>query len=256
MRLFPPSWPGIARMSVARSSQVAGGAGSTRVQSVAPLMRFPVAAHTQIADALSEYDNVFTTNYDLTVYWSYIQELGQVHIADFVWNTNHTFDPASTSVWDGWTALHYLHGAIHLWQAADDNNGKWTNADNGNLLRVASNYAPGSSRRPLFVSEGTSTAKMRAIRRSPYLTHCYDALTDNEDNTVIVGHSLSDWDDHIIEALRRGRPRDIAVAIYPHQPDDSIVEAKARITRPFPRHTVHFFDSETHPLGDPGLTIA
>lgn len=96
---------------------------------------------------------------------------------------------------------------------------------------------------------------MRAIRRSPYLTHCYDALADDEEDTLVVGHSLSDWDSHIVRALGRGRRRHIAVAIYPHQDADTIVENKARIARLLRRHRVHFFNSETHPLADPAFTI-
>jgi hypothetical protein len=35
-----------------------------------PWDQFPVPAHTQIADTINEYKSVYTTNYDLCLYWS------------------------------------------------------------------------------------------------------------------------------------------------------------------------------------------
>ncbi|GAB3047118.1 hypothetical protein GCM10027053_01150 [Intrasporangium mesophilum] len=216
---------------------------------------FPIDRHRRIAEAIDDFETVFTTNYDLTLYWSYIHELQGVRVADLFWGNGNLFDASRTQIWQGWTALYYLHGAIHLWQDDDGNNGKWTNSDRGNLLDIAGRYTPSSSRRPLFVSEGTWRAKMQAIRRSPYLLHSYDTLRDDEENTVVVGHSLSDWDTHIIRALRSGPGRKIAVAVYPHQRPEDIVDFKAGVSKALRRHKVCFFDSETHPLGDPRLNI-
>jgi Domain of unknown function (DUF4917) len=216
---------------------------------------FPIDTHRRIAEAIDDFESVFTTNYDLTLYWSYIQELQGVRIADLFWGDGNRFDPSRTQVWQGWTALYYLHGAIHLWQDDGGDNGKWTHSDQGNLLDLAGQYTPSSSRRPLFVSEGTWQAKMQSIRRAPYLLHCYDMLRDDEENTVIVGHSLSDWDTHIVEALRRGPTRQVAVSVYPHQRSEDIVDFKAGVTKALRRHNVYFFNSETHPLGNPSLNI-
>ena len=215
-----------------------------------------MTTRTRIAEAIDGYDTVFTTNYDLTVYWSFIQELeNAVQVADLFWGPAGTFDRRRTDVWSGWTGLYYLHGAIHLWQDTDGVNGKWAHADGGRLLDLARQYTPSSSRRPLFVSEGISQKKMLAIRSSAYLTHCYETFENDRNNTVVLGHSLSEGDMHIIEALRQGPDRHIAVSVYPHQRGEDIVQTKARITAALDPHTVSFFDSETHPLGDPVLNV-
>ncbi len=150
--------------------------------------------------------------------------------------------------------MYYLHGAIHLWQDADGQNGKWRYADGGNLLNLASQYGASSSRRPLFVSEGTWEAKRQAIRRSAYLSHCFEVLEEDHGDTVVLGHSLSGWDEHIASALAQGPRRHFAASIYPHQSDEDIVQTKARVTAALKRHQV-YFDSETHPLGDPALNV-
>ena len=221
-----------------------------------PWDRFPPATHTLIAEVLNGFDSVFTTNYDLSLYWSHLENRALVDLVDFMWNAGATFDPRNVEVRSRHaTAIYYLHGAVHLWQDEAGNNGKWTSAEGGNLLNLAEKYQPTSGRRPLFISEGTSTAKTRSIQRSAYLAFCRDALTDDTSNTVVFGHSLSEPDHHIIEALDEGRSRTIAVSLYPSDDPNQIIEDKARIVRALGRHTVHFFDSTTHPLGAATLQI-
>lgn len=108
---------------------------------------------------------------------------------------------------------------------------------------------------PLFVSEGASKAKLRTIGRSPYLSFCLDSLRDDQENTVVFGHSLGDQDKHIIAALNKGASREVAVSLYPRTKDQLNIQEKARITHLLGENKLRFFDSTTHPLGDPTLTI-
>lgn len=151
--------------------------------------------------------------------------------------------------------MYHLHGGIHLWQDDRGNNGKWTTANDGNLLLLAGNYRPGSSKLPLFVSEGSSKAKLQTIGRSPYLNFCLDSLRDDKENTVVFGHSLGEQDKHIVAALNKGAAREVAVSMYPRRDGQQIIREKARITQLLGENKLRFFDSATHPLGDPSLTI-
>lgn len=216
----------------------------------------PSSTEALIAEYLNGRKRVFTTNYDLVVYWAHQQNAMHVNLVDFFWGTGYTFDPNNTGIWSsGSTPVYYLHGAVHLWQDDYGDNGKWTNADTGNLLLVLQQYSVDKSKRPLFISEGTSKAKVRTIQRSPYLSHCLDALSEDDQNTVIVGHSLSSQDQHIVDALNEGPKRRVAVAIYPSGNSAHVIAEKVRIAEGLQRHTVHFFDSKTHLLGEPGLNI-
>jgi Domain of unknown function (DUF4917) len=219
--------------------------------------QFTADKFDKIAAVIQDHEAVYTTNYDLCTYWARLDAANRTTgraVIDFFWNTGHTFDPESVEVRNR-TAMYHLHGAIHLWQDEHGNNGKWTSANNGNLLSLAENYLAGSSKLPLFVSEGTSKAKLRTIGRSPYLSFCLDSLRDDQRNTVVFGHSLRDQDNHIVAALNKGAPRAVAVSIYPHTEDQLIIQEKARITRLLGDNKPRFFDSTTHPLGDALLTI-
>jgi hypothetical protein len=179
-----------------------------------------------------------------------------VDIVDYFWQPGNRFDPTDVSLRSArLTPIHYLHGAVHLWQDDDNENGKWINADGGNLLSIATNYSAKSSRRPLFVSEGTSKAKVRTIQRSPYLSFCLESLADDDANTVIFGHSLSAQDQHIINAINRGPKRRVAVSIYPSVNPQKVIAEKVRIQQALGRHKLYFYNSTTHPFGDPTLHI-
>lgn len=227
-----------------------------------PWREFPTDTHDLIASELDKYRSVFTTSYDLNVYWSHMWAEYQstkvtTNIVDLFWATGSRFDPTDTAVRSSRaTRMLYLHGGLHLWQ--DDQtgeNGKWTHSG-GRLLDSRSHYGPAAQRRPLFVSEGTWAAKSRTIRQSSYLSFCLDELREDESPTVVFGQALADQDRHIVGALAEGASRRIAISMYPTGDREAIVEEKARLLQALRGHTVAFFDSTTHPLGDPGLIIA
>jgi hypothetical protein len=222
-----------------------------------PWGSFPQSSHDQIALEIDSHVSVFTTNYDLSLYWSQLQTAKSVNVVDFFWGAGRQFDPADAGIRSRQsTGVYYLHGGLHLWQ--DDQtgeNGKWTSGD-CRLLSIQTKYGPMADRRPLFVSEGTSAAKVRTIRQSTYLSFCLDQLRADNRPTVVFGQSLSDQDRHVVEALVDGPTRRIAVSMYPTGDDKGVLAEKARIQQALGSHQIEFFDSTTHPLGDSGLLIA
>jgi hypothetical protein len=222
-----------------------------------PWGRFPQGTHDLLALTMNGHDAVFTTSYDLCLYWSHMQTAEHVDIVDYFWATGHQFDPADVSVHSSHsTRVYYLHGGIHLWQ--DDRtgeNGKWTSGS-GRLTDIKSKYGPQATRRPLFVSEGTWAAKARTIRQSTYLSFCLEQLRDDDQPTVVFGQSLSDQDRHVVEALASGPTKRMALSMYPTRDQRAVIAEKARILQALGRHKVEFFDSTTHPVGDPTLRIA
>jgi Domain of unknown function (DUF4917) len=173
---------------------------------------------------------------------------------DFFWGEDTTFDVTDVAVASNVTTLFFLHGALHLWQRDRDAvTGKWTNSGR-DLLQLRSRYSGYPARRPLFVSEGSSTAKLRTIRKSDYLSFAYDRLVHDSHPTVVFGSSLSDQDEHIVKALRVGGRRRIAVGIYPSGSADTLSQ-KAIIKKRLEGQSVIFFDSRTHPLGEPSMRL-
>ena len=133
--------------------------------------------------------------------------------------------------------------------------GKWTNQGGGNLLsRLTYNFLHSVNRQPLFVSEDTSAQKLRVIRRSDSLTFARQELIEDAQDTVIFGVGFGAEDEHIVRALRAGGRRRMAISIRPGTPDQ-VTAAKARYRKKLSNQNLVFFDSRTHPLGDPSLTV-
>lgn len=219
-----------------------------------PWSKVPGGSLDQIAQALDEFRQVFTLNYDLIPYWALMNDPA-IRIADFFWGAGHSFDPDMTDVHAGFTALYFLHGGVHLWQNMITGVvGKWTNQGGDLLSSIEGRYNQTTDRQPLFVSEGTTEHKRRTIRRAEYLAFALAALRDDSDDTVIIGSSLSAQDDHVVSALVHGSRRRIAVGQRPGSPK-ALAAAQGALASRLDPHKISFFDVETHPLCDPGLHI-
>lgn len=218
---------------------------------------------TTIAKALSEHRAVFTTNYDLTLYWAVLKARSRYEpgLLDYFYKEPSgeaplLFDPTHRVFQrEGLTRLHYLHGAIHLWQDDAGRDGKWTNAQRGNLLDMADDDPAADGRRPLFVSEGTAAMKDSRIRRSPYLSFCRDQLTADSAPTVVLGHSLARADQHVAAALNTGPRRLIAVSVWTGGGPQAVERSMNHAREMLPDQELVFFDSSTHPLGSDELTL-
>ncbi|WP_402468636.1 DUF4917 family protein [Isoptericola aurantiacus] len=206
-----------------------------------------------IAEEVNQHSSVFTTNYDLLLYWAIMKsERAQGTTDLFSGQDELRFNPGLFAR----TTFYYLHGAIHLWQDDEGRNGKWANRDGRSLRQIVSRYSPDSDVRPLFVSEGTSEEKLRTIRRSPYLSHCLDRLASDISDAVVFGNSLSLQDEHIRDALKN-RPRAgrrIAFSVLPSI-DEAVAHRKAELCDQFRGFNLRFFDASTHPLGDISLRV-
>jgi hypothetical protein len=159
---------------------------------------------------LSRFEKIFTTSYDLLLYWTIMLNL-QHH------RMNHNtpriptddgfrrggedqplryFDPTSQEVF-------YLHGSLFLLR--EDINAIKIERDGEawmNLLDVIrSNINEGQS--PLTVLEGNTRLKLQRISEHAYVTEAFRALSGISGDLFIHGHSLNQTDQHIFNAINR-----------------------------------------------------
>lgn len=207
------------------------------------------------------YDSVFSTNYDLLLYWA-VMQCKQDHNdeRDFFWGQE--FDLAKAESWQtgSETKTYYLHGGLHLYRTAEEKTLKRQKQVNENLLTLFGKPFDGAE--PLFVSEATWQQKFKAIRRSDYLTFAFTQLVRDKNPLTIFGNSLGDNDQHIAKAicgLQDNWTRRIAIGMRPSDDANSIAAKKAaiteRLTRLKLRTIPQFFDSTTHPLGAADLKV-
>jgi hypothetical protein len=216
-----------------------------------------------VSGALHEYQWVFSTNYDLLVYWAIMARLGDPpDVRDYFWNRpgNNpgspwlSFEPWNVSISGNVTRVLYLHGGLHLYELPDARAVKRIAGDE-NLLDLFYGIAERETAAiPLFVAEGSAVEKLAAIGASPYLSFAYEQLVVYRGPLVIFGHGLGPSDRHISVAIAGSRGHHLAISIEPLDADH-IRREKARYMQIFPAARVRFFDATTHPLGSPTVRV-
>lgn len=210
--------------------------------------KIPDTTLNTIGQELNRYDFVYSTNYDLILYWSMVN-FGLSNFKDYFFCSGPCFNPSDTDVWGKVTKVLFIHGGLHLYIDDDGSSCKMT-AGGGTLL---SNFELEMTI-PLFISEGDHKSKLSAIYRSDYLAFAYFCLAQHSGPLVIFGQALGESDKHLVDAIKRARITDLVIGVYPSSPDD-IKNTKAHYRNCFPNCTLHFFDSRTHPIGAESLRV-
>lgn len=207
---------------------------------------------------LRRFRRIFTTNYDLLLYWIAAQEdAGGESLRgflDFFWNAGNTFDPKKVEVLASAgnppTRLYYLHGALFL--SRKDDRTRKVRRQGADLLTTLRNSLNDAA--PVFISEGDAATKRRSIAQNDYLDWAYTELEKLNEGVTVFGHSLSTPDSHILAALCRNHRGPLAVGIYEQTARKILTEA-ARLRGCFAEHDkvddLIFFDARTFPLASP-----
>lgn len=202
---------------------------------------------------LRRFERIFTTNYDLLLYWiaAHREKDGEglEGFRDFFWSEGSSFDIANAGLAIGPTHLYYLHGALFLQRRdARVHKVKRDRAGGSDLLTTLRKTLESAA--PVFVSEGDSAAKRRSIAQNDYLEWAYHQLETLNDGITVFGHSLSEQDGHILAALCRGCSGPIAVGLYgePAKQKQDAAELVARCIRQKREDGIVFFDAATFPL--------
>ena len=156
-------------------------------------------------DFLKPYTHVFTTNYDLLLYWCTMQGLTSANLQFGDGFRTSVDDPGAEHVVfskriGSEKGIFYLHGALHIFEEDGETRKHCWNRS-GERLTSHVLQALKHNRFPLFVAEGTSLQKLEHIQRSGYLWYCRQKLQSIRSPLVVCGSSLGDSDEHIVNDI-------------------------------------------------------
>ena len=199
-----------------------------------------------IRSALLPYNFVYSTNYDLLIYWAVNKNT--LGFKDYIWGSD--FDLGNTEIWDKATKILYLHGGLHLYKTSHGTKKRKAEAFNNLLDLFGLPFPDGLEAVPLFITEGTSADKLRSIYGNDYLAFAYNRFTVHEGPLVILGQSLElAYDKHLIDGIRSSRNRTLGVGIYSANKNPTkIIHEKTSWLSRFSGFDITFFDSSSHPL--------
>jgi Domain of unknown function (DUF4917) len=219
--------------------------------------RIADAALAAIREEMLRYEWIFTTSYDLILYWAMKGPRDWKPFVDFLcWDGRCAFkpDPECTKVRADDCPVYFLHGALHLVVGSDGTTWKRTRVGLRGLLAQFGRPIDGDPQaRALLVTEGSAAEKLRAIEENVYLSHALGRLRSTRVPIVVFGSSLSEQDAHLIEALNEHPRRPVAISMLPGSRRE-IAARKAELLGRLDAEEVLFFNARSHPLGSATLT--
>ncbi len=191
------------------------------------------------ANLIKEFDNLFTLNYDILLYWVILKENLESVFKDGFGKPNF---PDGPLVWMGRESqnVFYSHGALHLEERHYSNvedslkfedsvyvrkiESSWMNI----IDQVVENIKEG--RMPLTVVEGTSEQKIERIMSNPYLKNCLIQFTKLKGVVYTYGWAAAEPEDsHLITALGESSVTKCFFGVLPGEDTVRIREAFAKI---------------------------
>lgn len=218
-----------------------------------PRARVPARSLATIRSAMASSEWVFTTSYDLLIYWAMGYGGRYRPFKDhFRYGGRCEFDPRRHSVYEGEVPVYYLHGALHL--VVGGSGTTWKRV--GSLQTILDQFGQpidgDSHARPLLVTEGSAEDKLRAIEANEYLSRALDRLRSMDLPLVVFGSSLGRQDDHLVEAIGEHPQRPLAISMRAG-PTAELLARQSEIFLRLGAERIYFYDAATHPLGAPGL---
>lgn len=217
--------------------------------------QIPDTVLKSIRDDLLGYEWIFSTSYDLLLYWAMGCGGSFRPFIDHFRGPRLEFDPNRADVHVGEVPVYFLHGALHLVVSGSGATWKLRRGAIQSVLDQFGEPIDGDPQaRPLLVTEGTARDKLRAIEANVYLTHALHRLRSIEMPLVVFGSSLGAHDDHLLDALNEHPRRAIAVSLVP-EPRRALARRQADIYARLETDELWFFDATTHPLGYRSLRV-
>jgi hypothetical protein len=180
-----------------------------------------------ISKFLRHFDTVFSLNYDMIVYWGMLrgnEKFGANRLKDCFVAAKNRFEYDCEWLRKPYgahsraTLVFYPHGSLFLGVDAFGVEQKII-SDTRKLVDVIEQKWSVGGLSPLFVSEGTATAKLHAIRRNGYLNYVYsEEIPRRRESLAIYGWSMSEQDQHVLDALAKSRPKRVAVSFHGTNP--------------------------------------
>ncbi len=215
----------------------------------------PDATLKAIRDELLRYEWIFSTSYDLLLYWAMGCGGSFAPFVDHFRGPRLQFEPDRADVYVDQVPVYFLHGALHLVVGGTGNTWKLRR---GALQTVLDQFGEpiddDPHARPLLVTEGTARDKLRAIEGNAYLAHSLQTLRSIELPLVVFGSRLGVQDDHLLDAINEHPKRPIAVSLLPGK-QRALAARQADIYARLETDELQFFDATTHPLGETALRV-
>lgn len=149
--------------------------------------------------------NIFSTNYDLLLYW--VQMRNEIENSGDGFGKEVEEAQAYDDVDLSWGKykdsqnINYLHGALHLFDNGIDVTKEFYTYGHPILENI--NTRMNKKEYPIFVAAGSGDDKLKHIMHNKYLSFCYDKFSAIKGSLIVFGFRFGSFDEHIIKAINK-----------------------------------------------------
>ncbi len=203
---------------------------------------------------------IFTTNYDLLLYWVLMRSLIDYSVDGFGRDrvSPDEYVPAEEVEYSElrWGRnkenqnVFYLHGALPLFDTGIEIVKEEYDHEHYLLENISTRMNQGAY--PIFVTAGDATDKLKHIMHNRYLSHCYEKLSTCTGTLVTIGFNFGEYDLHIIDAINAAAKqgaanclRSVYVGVYTDDDKKRIESLESKF-----KCKLRIFDSKTAKIWD------
>lgn len=187
--------------------------------------------------------NIFTTNYDILLYWVLMRNALENHVDGFGRELENPgvitpegemeFSELRWGKYKEKQNVHYLHGALPFFDTGIDIVKEEYDSSHYLLENIEARL--NNQEYPIFVTSGNGEEKLTHIMHNRYLSYCYEKLSNIQGSLVTFGFNFGPSDHHIIEAInvaakhgqRRGdKLHSVYIGVYSEE-NKNYIEASA-----------------------------
>jgi cellobiose-specific phosphotransferase system component IIA len=206
---------------------------------------------------LDSQGHIYTTNYDLLLYWVLMRNGIMKSVDGFGRERENPDEDVPPEEFEyselRWGKhkeeqnIFYVHGALPLFDTGVEIVKEEYDSQHYLLANINERLDQGDY--PIFVTAGNGREKLTHIMHNRYLSHCYDCLSNITGSLVTFGFNFGEYDEHIIHAInaaakhgKKSFPK--LLSIYIGVYSDADHKHIEKIAEQF-KCKVHIFDSKT-----------
>lgn len=170
------------------------------------------ACFEYLNDFLENEGKVFTTNYDLLLYWVLMRNESQLAIDGFgreLLNPEEIIKGEEPEFSEElfWgkhkneQSVFYVHGTLPIFDTGVEIEKEVYTNQHYLLENIKERL--NSKEYPIFVTAGNGNEKLEHIMHNRYLIYCYEQLSKVEGSLISFGFNFGEYDEHIIGAINK-----------------------------------------------------
>ncbi|HEY5125196.1 MAG TPA: DUF4917 family protein [Ignavibacteria bacterium] len=164
-----------------------------------------------LKEYLSNNGKIFSTNYDLLLYWVLMRNKFENAIDGFgrdVKNYEEKMEAENLEYselrWGKYKdeqSVYYLHGALPIFDTGIEIVKEEYDSQQYLLEKIKNRME--NKDYPIFVTAGNAKEKLNHIMHNKYLSFCYDEFSNIQGSLIVIGFGFGEFDNHIIDAINK-----------------------------------------------------